>query len=443
MKINRQQITDKVSKLPIEELALQFGFQKRKPRKIDGVSFVTGFLLMLHHGGNSFSDWARGISQVIGKIVSKQAVEKKLQLGQIAFAKQLLGSVLKQSLNCGGWMPESALFKCFNKVYLEDSTCLKLPSCLARFFPGPHSSRGPCASLRIQLRMELLSQSYEGFDLQSYREVDQKHAGAILQVLQAGNLVIRDLGYWALEVFRLIIDKQAYFLTRYKYGTICMDADSKERIDLLQVLKKLDRNGIQVLDRCVLLGKKERLPVRLVAIKVPQNVYLTRRRRAKKDRCQSINHSKEYMELLGWTIFITNVDKQVWTFLNLVEAYRFRWRIEVVFKCWKSKFNLKHLFADKRSISLARVVITSLLFLVYLTAFFVPWATFFISQVYRATQKWVSILKFADFVKEHFVELITAKNLSRFIPQVAYYCSYEKRKKRSNYLELFYMLNLS
>jgi len=34
MKINRQQITDKVSKLPIEELALQFGFQKRKPRSL-------------------------------------------------------------------------------------------------------------------------------------------------------------------------------------------------------------------------------------------------------------------------------------------------------------------------------------------------------------------------------------------------------------------------
>lgn len=443
MKINYQQITDKIQRLPIEELALQSGFEKRKPRKIDGLNFVAGFFMMLQTGGNSLSDWAKAISKLIVGLVSKQAVEKKLQFRQEAFAYQVLTAALKQSLNLGSHIQESKLFRFFNKVYLEDSTCLRLPSCLASFFPGPHSSKGPCASLRIQLRLELLNESYEGFYLQPYRDIDQKHAGVIVSILQAGDLVIRDLGYWAIKVFRAIVEKQAYFLTRYKYGTVCLDADSGQRIDLLQVLKKLDRKGIQVLDIPILLGKEDQLAVRLVAIKLTQEVYLTRRRKAEKDRCQSINHSKEYMELLGWAIFITNVSKQVWTFQNLIKAYRFRWRIEIVFKCWKSKFYLKQLFADKKSISLARVTITCLLFLAFLTAFFVPWAAYFIRNVYRYTQKWVSILKFADFVKDRFLDFITTANLARFIPEVAYYCTYEKRKSRPNHLELLYTLNLS
>lgn len=443
MKINRMQITDKLSKLPIEEIAIAWGFQKREPKKITGLNFVLGFILMLHSGGSSLNDWAQKISKLIGKLVSKQALSNKLELEKETFAYRLLNAALRQSLKIERSVQPSSLFKFFRKVYVEDSTCLKMPACLACFFPGPHSSKGPCSSLRIQLRMDLKEESYEGFCLQPYRDVDQKYAGVIVGALQAGDLVIRDLGYWAIKTFRAIIQAKAYILSRYKYGTNCLDVDTKEKIDLLKELKKLDRKGIEVLDRLVLLGQNEQLPVRLVAVKVPQHVLLAKVRRAKKDRCQSINHSKEYMELLGWMIFITNVDPKIWTFKHLMKAYRLRWRIEIIFKCWKSKFKVEQLFANKASMTFTRAVMTCVLFLVYLTVFFVPWVTFFIHRVFQATQKWVSILKFADFAKAHFVELATAKNLSKFIPEVAHYCCYEKRKSRSNYLEFLYMLNLS
>lgn len=104
---------------------------------------------------------------------------------------------------------------------------------------------------------------------------------------------------------------------------------------------------------------------------------------------------------------------------------------------------MQQLFLNKQSLSPARVVITCLLFLVFVTLFFARWAAYFIRAVYQTTQKWVSLIKFADFVKERFMELLLSEDLSEFIPEVAYYYTYEKRKNRYNTLELLYDKKLS
>ena len=47
---NIEQIKGKINKLPIEETANEFGFQLREPKKIDPVSFVGGFFMMMVAG---------------------------------------------------------------------------------------------------------------------------------------------------------------------------------------------------------------------------------------------------------------------------------------------------------------------------------------------------------------------------------------------------------
>ena len=340
-------------------------------------------------------------------------------------------------------MDRTKLFGFFGKVYLEDSSCLKLPTNLASFFPGPYSHKGSCATAKIQLRLELLNEWYEGLWLQSYRDNDQKHSKDILSVLKAGDLVIRDLGYWSLKVFKQISECQAFFLSRYRHGVACLDTQSGEAFDLLALLKQRQRAGQVVIDIPILLGKKVQMPVRLVAIKTPEQVAQIRRRKAAKDRNWRTNHSKEYFELLGWTIFVTNVQAQPWSYKDVLKAYRLRWRIEMIFKCWKSKWKLTQMFEYKQSLSPARVLISCLLFLVLLILFFVRWTMLFILLIYDQYQKWVSIFKFVDFVKEHFWELLQSKNLADFAPIVAYYHTYEKRKDRVNHLELLYDKKLS
>ena len=127
--------------------------------------------------------------------------------------------------------------------------------------------------------------------------------------------------------------------------------------------------------------------------------------------------------------------------MQILEVYGYRWRIEIIFKCWKSKFNFAHLF-NKKSMSPPRAFITFYLLLVWLTLFFVKWHLFFLYHVYQIKGKILSLFKFADFVKQHFNKLYDWANPLEEIEHLARYCSQTKRKTKST-MELLYMLNFT
>jgi hypothetical protein len=77
--------------------------------------------------------------------------------------------------------------------------------------------------------------------------------------------------------------------------------------------------------------------VRLVAAPVNSATAEERRRKAKKET-KGRNPSKAVLELMDWTIFITNMGKET-DFTQLLDIYGLRWRIEVIFKAWKSNLN--------------------------------------------------------------------------------------------------------
>jgi hypothetical protein len=442
MKYNVMQIKGKLGEQAILSIAKETGFEMRQPRKIDGVSFLVGFCMMMQLGAVGMSDWARAIGKFTGEHVTKQGLQKKLQFRQEAFVRNLLMHVLKQSAK-GRGHKDVALFKPFNKVYTEDSTCLGLPRNLVKFYPGAHSKKNEqCATARVQLRINLKDDAYENIEVKSFRDNDQSFAHQILEVLEAGDLVIRDQGYFVLSAFKGIIKKGAFFLSRLRFGTHVLDGATGEKLDLLKLLKQCKKQGRQVLDINVLLGSTDKIPVRLVAVEAPEEIAKIRRFKAKNDRNAKAAHSEEYLELLGWTIFITNVEADVWGYKDIVRAYRCRWRIEIIFKCWKSSFKIDKFFDGKESISPPRVIITIYMMLVWLTMT-LAWYGIFVERVYEKKGKLLSLIKFSEFIKRDFWEVLLAGKPDRFIEELARHDCYEKRKNRGNYLELLYMNFLS
>ena len=115
-------------------------------------------------------------------------------------------------------------------------------------------------------------------------------------------------------------------------------------------MKAKQRNGIRRIELQVLVGKEKKLPLRLVAVEVPHQVAQKRRRKAAKSRNKRVSYSKKYMALLGWSIFVTNVEQEVLDAEQIMEVYGMRWRIENLFKCWKSSgLKIAQLFAEKQS----------------------------------------------------------------------------------------------
>jgi hypothetical protein len=154
----------------------------------------------------------------------------------------------------------------------------------------------------------------------------------------AGALSIFDLGYFSLERFRRIMDVGAYWISRLQHNTKVFD-EAGQPLHLLRFLKANGANGL--VDMPVVLGEKERLPCRMIAIRVPQEIASRRRQQAYE---KALKHGRqptqEYLDLQEWTIFVTNCLPALLSWKEVVVMYRARWQIELLFKLWKSHNHL-------------------------------------------------------------------------------------------------------
>ena len=387
----------------------------------------------------SLASWAARIADDLpnGETLSKQALAKRLQLGREAFGQALLEKVM---LHCRGHQDQAAksvLFKGFNKVLLEDSMCMGLPDNVSPFIPGPHSNDGTAKSTaRIQLSMDIQGGAYQRIAVNSFRDNDQSYAYSSLNnVLQAGDLLIRDLGYHVLGAFAEMNQKGIFFLSRYKYGIhLRLAEQDPEPMKLLAYIQQ--RKTRSKIDLDVFLGD-DRIPCRLVIVKLPAKVAQRKRHKAKKNRNLRANHSPEYYELLGWNLYITNVNRATWTTNQVCKAYRLRWRIEIIFRCWKSKLKIEQFFEKKQRFNPGGVILILYLALCWITLFFNKAYLFFFEQAAKSKNVWISIEKFADYALSRASQLIYEDDLAPYVNKVAYYCKYET-KKEDGFFDLLY-----
>lgn len=440
--MNIETINDKLSNYPIDEIAARCEFNRRSDAKVTMLAFIGSFMVSLNQG-HSLKRWACRLSDLLaeGISVTKAGLQKRLGLRQLKSAKALLREVIKQNLtSLHETSSKQGLFNPFGQVLLEDSVCVKLNKNLAEALPGGHSNSGSSATARVQVCLELKSLAYKRFKVTSYRENDQSFSKKILRLLRVGDLVIRDLGYWSLACFEAIAEKGAFFLSRYKPDVGVYLEGEEQKLELVRYLKKLEAKGETSCDLRVRLGKSAQLPARLVAIRCPDDVAEARIRKAKKDRHSQANHSKAYFELLKWTIYVTNVSAEVWKKEEIMAAYRFRWHIEMVFKVWKSKFDLQELMDQAQIKKPIHAELFFYLFLLYLTLFYMAYFYYFYHTLYRSERKVLSLFGFAEFLKLNFLELIEAElqgTQDQWIPALAREANQELRKDRIPQLLLF------
>ena len=94
----------------------------------------------------------------------------------------------------------------------------------------------------------------------------------------------------------------------------------------------------EVRSKQVYLGMHERLPVRLVIQKLPKKIADKRKRKLKEDnrRRGGKTISQERLKAAEYSLFITNLEVTTLTELQVIQTYKIRWQIEIMFKCWKS-----------------------------------------------------------------------------------------------------------
>lgn len=355
--------------------------------------------------------------------VSKQGLFDRITESAVSFAKQLLQYVIARQLI----VRQSELFRSFNKVILQDSTTLKLPDCLAAYFPGNVSGGMQKAVARIQCVINIKTFSFLDFTLSGFTRNDQGASKDIISSIKKGDLVIRDLGYFSLNCFKQIIAKNAHILSRLRYGINLYDSKGNA-IRWKQLCKK----GRPV-DKIVLVGE-QRLPMRLVMIPLPSKQVADRIRKARNDRDKRLNHSKDYYQWLSYTVFITDVQEDIWTAHQVAAAYKIRWQIEIIFKSWKSALHLQKILHDGCTND-HRVQVNIYFLLIFICLFMQKIYVHYKDKIEKHYSKTVSLMKLSAYM---FCNIMAAFTFSsnKLLKELLRHCCYDKRSDRANMTDL-------
>lgn len=432
-KLRESAFLNKLNSLELEPLARHLGIENCYTKKVHARDLLVSFLLLINHGAISLSAWASQLSLLTGQPLSKQAMALKFDARHQAFFEQVLAKLLKHHLHEPAYAstPDD-LWAPFARVLVEDSTCFSLPDHLHTHFPSSYCATGAKATLRLQWLQDLKAERPVRFAIQRYRDNDQRHAPAVVALAQAGDLVLRDLGYFSTAVFEALDQQGAFFLSRLHYRVQVRDASTEAVIDLVKLIEAVETRGW--LDCAVLLGSTQRLRVRLVGLRLPEEVVAARRRRAraraKKDPRRG--YSPRYAKWLAWSFFVTNVPSSLWSSEEVARAYRLRWRIEMLFKAFTHMGQVGSLLNAPR-LSYSRVMMTMLGVLLYALLVVWPYYRYFCCRIDR-----LSLLRFLQWLRAHLLWVLLSSSVGQYAGLVACHCVYERRQKRKNYLELRY-----
>jgi len=325
----------------------------------------------------------------------------------------------------------SSELKLFNRILLRDSTTQQLPAPMYEHFKGIHVKGEPIGITRIQALFNFTEEKWEYFSIDSYAKNDQKAAPEIADVLQPGDLLLQDLGYFTLDWLEELTEKQ-FIITKWDNRTKLLNTDG-EALCLLELLK-----GRKMIDTTVLVGGSKQLPMRMVVKKLPKKEAEKRIAKARKDKHRDTNHSEEYYELLRYEIYLTNIEQQTLKAKQIAKLYGLRWHIEILFKSWKSYANFKRIFSkEKMQVHRVKFTIYAMLILfVYMMNIY----HFVKRRIKQITQQHLSILKFMDVINDFFKNILRIKvleDLIRLIPQFAKHAVYRQHSKRKNTIEKY------
>jgi hypothetical protein len=272
---------------------------------------------------------------LMGAGMSREALHQRFTQQAERFMDECLKWVLgRLRATC---VVQTPLLRIFKRVMIVDSTGWEVAEGLAEELPGSGGSSST-ASCKLQVCLEYLSGQVSFLKPGPGNVADNTFGAQLPMLLQAGDLLLADLGYFCIKRLRDIADMGAFFLTRLHYGTTVYNAATGAAIDLCTLLTAATAD---VVEMQVLVGARinPRLNCRLVCLRLsPQNTERRKRALRKTAASKSRTCSAGQLLLAQWTLLLTNVPQERWPAQSLWCIYSLRWQIELLFKRFKSVF---------------------------------------------------------------------------------------------------------
>lgn len=340
---NLSKIKEIFSSNDLEAIARETKFTKRTS-VVSAYGFLQTMLVeSLDTAHSSLVRMCDTLKKILHKkqITPQSLMERINAIETVNFLKRVFENVMKEKLLKLPEVPAN-LLRTFSKVLLQDSSTVNLHEHLQKEFKGS-GGRSSKSAIKFDVIYEYKGKNYESITLTDQKKADQKLADNILEHLTKNSLVIRDLGYLNIASLINIISKEAFFLSRMRSDSLVyLNMNDESQIDIFEFVEKKYKN-FNVIDLDVYITAKK-LPVRLIIYRAPPDVVNERRRAAiATAKKQGRNLREKTLRQMNFTVFITNVSREIWKPEVIGTIYRIRWQIELIFKCWKSNMHIDHL----------------------------------------------------------------------------------------------------
>ncbi len=376
-------------------------------------------------GSPSYNDLAARIESHYSISVSKQAVWKRVNDACVLFFQAILAQIIKEKAM--GSNEANILYSQFGnkRVIIQDSTVFKLPLRLFSIFSGVRNRITAVCNVRVQGVYDLLAGQFLHFSIDAYSRNDLLAVPDLK--IRKDDLSLRDRGYFTFSEFERHKKAGADCIYRHKFPVSYLNPTTKMPIDLLGLLKKHKR-----LDMEVCMNNPEHTKVRLMAQPVSQEIASKRRMKAKKHN-KGHNPGKLVLELMAWTIYVTTIPKEKATYEQISSLYRCRWRIEQIFKAWKSHMEFDNI--HNVSYHQAMVLLTARLILIVVCTHkvFIPYER----TIHKKYNRYLSMQKLFRYLRQNQEQLARMIHAIDCQPDEAEqicsallrYCVYDKRKR--------------
>lgn len=271
--------------------------------------------------------------------VSKQGLHQRFNSRATDFMKVLYEEALKRFKT--EQLAVIDLLKPFSGVKILDSSTIPLPSGMKNIYRGCGGC-GPEAALKLQVLLDYVKGHLDDITITDGRENDQSHKEHLEQTVQNA-LYLQDLGYFNMASFARLHTAGAYFISRHFNQTAIFDERGK-RIDLAKFL----RGSSPFCSKLVWIGKKDKLPIRMIIQSLPKTEVEKRIQSIReKARTHGKTPKKETLEMAKWSICITNIPESMLRDEQVYLIYSLRWQIELFFKLCKQESGIGKIKSKK------------------------------------------------------------------------------------------------
>ena len=343
-----------------EEKARESGFVERTS-KLTGHLFLTVFTFGMSLYG------VPTLNQLVGLLstleleldIKREGLHQRITEKAVKFFEEMLSLVIKLEV------PNDVgvkILEGFKRIILFDSTSFQLPETLTEYFKGSGGDASPSA-IKILFGYDLKGAKFF-YLLLNGTDADHLLKSGIIEEIKENDLEISDLGFFGVETFAEIAQKEAFYLSRLKSDATLYqknEAGELEVFDLPELVKKMKDEQMEI--KVYLKKNKTIIETRLVIEKVPSQVKAERLRKLYQRNQKKGHQTKKRTKILqAVNLHITNAPAQFLPANRVRQFYTIRWQIELIFKSWKSNFSLDKV-TGKRPQRIKCMIYAKLLFI--------------------------------------------------------------------------------